>query len=108
MFPRFRRPPIIDKVNAFSSCWREFYGETKLPSVWTPFWYLKSEPFWHFKHNGDEELLKGLLMFAGHPSVGQMRPVIKYAYFDKALFDYMENEGCRDRLKLVLIEKYIC
>ena len=47
-------------------------------------------------------------MFAGHPSVGQMRPVIKYAYFDKALFDYMENEGCRDRLKLVLIEKYIC
>ena len=99
----------LDKVvaNAFSTCWKKYFGDVKLPSIWIPFWYLKSESFWHFKPNGNEDLLQGLLQFAGHPSVGQMRPVIKYAYLDKALFDYMENEGCRDKLKEVLIKTYI-
>lgn len=99
----------LDKVisNAFSTCWKGYFGDVKLPSIWIPFWYLKSESFWHFKPNENEDLLQGLLQFAGHPSVGQMRPVIKYAYLDKALFDYMENEGCRERLRNVLITTYI-
>lgn len=99
----------LDKTiaNEFSLCWKKYCRDAKLPSIWTPFWYLKSESFWHFKPNGNEDLLQGLLQFAGHPTVGQMRPVIKYAYLDKALFDYMENEGCRDELKEVLINCYI-
>lgn len=99
----------LDKtiVNAFSSCWEKYYSDTKLPSLWVPFWYLKSESFWHFKPNGNEELLQGLLLFAGHPSIGQMRPVIRYAYFDEALFDYMNNEECRIKLKQTLLNTYI-
>lgn len=99
----------LDKTiaEAFSSCWKKYYDDTKIPSVWIPFWYLKSESFWHFKPNGNEELLQGLLVFAGHPSVGQMRPVIKYAYLDKALFDYMENEECCEKLRQVLFDTYI-
>ena len=94
-------------ADAFSSCWNYYFGDKKKPSIWTPFWYLKSESFWHFEPKGNKDLLQGLLSFAGHPSIGQMRPVIKYAYLDKALFDYLENEGCRKKLKDVLVNTYI-
>ena len=99
----------LDKtiVNSFASCWKKYFGDVKIPSIWIPFWYMKSESFWHFKPNGNEELLHGLLQFAGHPSVGQMRPVIKYAYLDKALFDYMENDGCREKLRETIINNWL-
>lgn len=93
-------------VNAFSRMWNQYY-DTKVPSVWTPFYHLKGEPFWHFKANGNEEKLTDLLSFEGTPSIGKMRPIIKYAYLDKALFDYMENESCRDMLREILIKTYI-
>ena len=99
----------LDKViaNQFAELWRKFMGEEKCPSVWTPFWYLKSELFWHFKSNGNEGLLEGLLNFAGHPSIGQMRSVIKYAYLDDALFNLMQNKEDRLRLMEVLLNTYI-
>lgn len=91
---------------AFSVSWSKYF-DSKAPTVWTPFYHLKSESFWHFKANGNEEKLSDLLSFGGTPSVGKMRPVIKFAYIDKALFDYMENEGCREKLREVLIKNYI-
>lgn len=94
-------------ADAFSSCWNYYFEDKKRPSIWTPFWYMKSESFWHFESKGNKDLLQGLLSFAGHPSIGQMRPVIKYAYLDKALFNYLENEGCRMKLKDVLVNTYI-
>lgn len=94
-------------ADEFSRCWKKFTGDSKVPSVWTPFWYMKSEHFWHFKPKENEELLHALLMFAGHPSIGQMRPVITYAYFDKGLFQYMENDSCRQKLKDVLMKSFL-
>lgn len=98
----------LDKVilNAFSNTWN-IYFDTKVPTVWTPFYHLKGESFWHFKANGNEGKLTDLLSFGGTPSIGKMRTIIKYAYIDKALFDYMENDRCRDKLRTVLLNKYI-
>lgn len=99
----------LEKViaNKFAELWRKFMGEEKCPSVWTPFWYLKSESFWHFKSNGNDGLLAGLLNFAGHPSIGQMRSVIKYAYLDEALFNFILNKEGRQRLRDVLMNTYL-
>lgn len=99
----------LDKViaNQFTELWRKFMGEEKCPSVWTPFWYLKSETFWHFKSNGDDGLLEGLLNFAGHPSIGQMRAVIKYAYLDDVLFNFMQSKEDRQKLRNVLLRTYL-
>lgn len=93
-------------VNAFNSTWNHYF-DTKVPTVWTPFYHLKGESFWHFKANGNENKLTDLLSFGGTPSVGKMRPIIKYAFLDRALFDYMENDGCREKLREVLIKAYI-
>lgn len=100
---------LLDKTiaNAFASTWGDYLHNTKTPSVWIPFWYMKSEPFWHFKALADENILRNLLYFAGHPSVGQMRSVIKYAYVDEELFSLMQDGDERSKLKEALVETYL-
>ena len=94
-------------ANTFASTWGDYLHNNKIPSVWIPFWYMKSESFWHFKALEDENILQNLLCFAGHPSVGQMRNVIKYAYVDEQLFSLMQDREERLKLKKVLIETYL-
>ena len=94
-------------ANTFASTWGDYLHNSKIPSVWIPFWYMKSESFWHFKALEDENILQNLLCFAGHPSVGQMRNVIKYAYVDEQLFSLMQDREERLKLKKVLIETYL-
>ena len=94
-------------ASSFAATWDSFQLGAKIPSVWVPFWYMKSEPFWHFKALTDESVLRNLLCFAGHPSVGQMRSVIKYAFVDEQLFKLMRNEKERSVLTNALIETYI-
>ena len=99
----------LDKTisDTFASTWGDYLHNSKIPSVWIPFWYMKSESFWHFKALADENILQNLLCFAGHPSVGQMRNVIKYAYVDEQLFSLMQDREERLKLKKVLIETYL-
>jgi putative restriction endonuclease len=99
----------LDKIiaNTFASTWGEYLHNTKTPSVWIPFWYMKSEPFWHFKALADENILQNLLCFAGHPSVGQMRNVIKYAYVDEQLFSLIQGREDNSKLKEALIDTYL-
>ena len=99
----------LDKIiaNTFASTWGEYLHNTKTPSVWIPFWYMKSEPFWHFKALADENILQNLLCFAGHPSVGQMRNVIKYAYVDEQLFSLMQDREESSKLTKALTETYL-
>lgn len=102
------RIPLDKSIkNVYDSTWSNYFSKVKIPSVWIPFWYMKSEPFWHFKANGNEDLLQSLLRFAGHPSIGQMKPVIKYAYFDHELFSLMKNDENRNDLRTVLEETYL-
>ena len=99
----------LDKsiANTFASTWGNYLQNNKIPSVWIPFWYMKSEPFWHIKALADENILQNLLCFAGHPSVGQMRSVIKYAYVDEQLFSLMKDRKERSKMKEALIETYL-
>lgn len=94
-------------ASSFATTWDTFQLGPKIPSIWIPFWYMKSEPFWHFKALADVIILQNLLCFAGHPSVGQMRNVIKYAYVDEQLFSLMQDGKERSKLKEALIETYL-
>ena len=94
-------------VSSFATTWDSFQLGQKIPSAWIPFWYMKSEPFWHFKALADVIILQNLLCFAGHPSVGQMRNVIKYAYVDEQLFSLMQDGKERSKLKEALVETYL-
>ena len=94
-------------ASSFATTWDSFHLGPKIPSVWVPFWYMKSEPFWHFKASTDESILRNLLCFAGHPTIGQMRNVIKYAFVDEQLFELMRDEKERSALVNALIETYL-
>ena len=97
--------PLDNSIaKAFTSCWDEYVGNSKVPSIWTPFWYMKSEPFWHFQALESDDVLNALLSFAGHPTIGQMRKVIKYAYFDDELFELIKSEDERNKLIRCLLE----
>lgn len=100
---------LLDKsiANTFASTWGDYLYNTKIPSVWIPFWYMKSEPFWHFKAIAENNVLQNLLCFAGHPTIGQMRNFIKYAYIDDQLFLLMHNNKERSMLKETLIETFL-
>lgn len=99
----------LDKTiaNAFSSTWDNYKLGKKVPSVWIPFWYMKSEPFWHFEAIVDDGVLENLISFAGHPTVGQMRKVIKYAYLDDQLFSFVQDETKRTFFSNLLVETYL-
>lgn len=94
-------------VSTFANTWYTYNLGTKVPSVWTPFWYMKSESFWHFKALKDENVLHNLMNFAGHPTVGQMRGVIDFAYLDEQLFALMKNKSERNTMSKVLIDSYL-
>ncbi len=94
-------------ANCFATTWDSYLSGAKIPSVWIPFWYMKSEPFWHFKASSDENELQNLLSFAGHPTVGQMRNVIKYAYVDEQLFVLLQNKQVCSTLANTLVETYL-
>lgn len=93
-------------VDAFARTWDRYFS-TKAPCVWTPFYHLKGEPFWHFKSQDSIDKLEMLLSFGGTPSIGKMRPVIKFAYFDEELYALMEIEQSRDVLRSILIDNYL-
>lgn len=94
-------------VEEFYNSWNKYMDNIKVPTVWTPFYHLKSESFWHFKSTGDDKKLLDFLDFGGTPSIGKMRKFIKYAFLDKDLFQYMENDSCRQKLKDVLVTSFI-
>lgn len=95
----------LNKVIAseFAKQWRKFTGGNKVPSVWTPFWHMKSESFWHFKPIESKEQVAQLYK----PSVGKMRDVIKYAFLDDVLYDLICNERNNIKLKDVLLRIYL-
>lgn len=93
--------------DVFTDYWHIYFNNNTVPSVWTPFYHLKSEPFWHFKAADTEERLKMLLSFGGTPSVGKMRPIIEYAYFDDDLFSLLKDERSRTQIREVLINTYL-
>lgn len=99
--------PLDNTISdSFVQCWRKYF-DSKPPTVWTPFYHLKGEPFWHFKAKDTDERLKMLLSFGGTPSIGKMRPVIEHAYVDEDLFVFFRNKLDREVLKSVLMDTYI-
>lgn len=94
-------------ASSFATTWDTFHLGPKIPSVWIPFWYMKSEPFWHFKASTDEGILRNLLSFAGHPTIGQMRNVIKCAFVDEQLFELIRDKKERSALANALIDTYL-
>lgn len=100
---------VPDKTlaKAFDEQWQYYFKNRKTPSVWTPYYRMRTEPFWHFKPNGGNELISEINREPDKMTIGKLRSLIKYAYIDKSLWGYMQEDLSRCQLRELLINKYI-
>lgn len=71
---------------AFENNWKIFVN-TNTPIVWTPFWHMKKESFWHFKPIHSLKDIENLVRSGETASISKMRNEIEYAFLDDALFE---------------------
>lgn len=106
-YVRNNRIYIEDTIQeAFEYNWH-MYVNSNSPSPWTPFWHLKNEPFWHFCPINSLEEIDILVKPGETATVNKMKSIIKYAYLDSELFNYFNDNYCRNKLIEALIGTYI-
>ena len=91
---------------AFEYTWA-LHMSGEVPNVWTPFWHLNTECFWHFKPVKSFVELERMIKVGKTPSFAKMKTVIEYAYIDNVLFDYFCQSSARTDLYRVLKNVYI-
>lgn len=90
----------------FKVNWRRFVGESDVfkPNAGTPFWHLRSEPFWTLiPFVGGEDTLESLKRTNPY-SPGTIRQHIKFAVIDKQLFEFMKKVDTRALLINTLVD----
>lgn len=95
-------------VNIFERNWARYVGNSVLfqPKVGTPFWHLHNEPFWTLiSHSGTEVTEKSVS--GAKYSIGSIRKHIAYAQIDQELFELMQSEDARAKLRVLLISTYL-
>ena len=77
-------------------------------AVWTPYWHMGYEEFWHFVPlDGVSEATIANLA-AGHTaSIGKMKSHIKYSTLDDELFRLLSDNGGRIKLRELLINTWL-
>lgn len=101
----------LDKylTTEFAIQWKRYLTDKNMPipSMWTPFYHLKSEQFWHFYPKTSESKLIEFLSYGGTPSIGKLKKHVEYAYIDDELFQLMADKINRKVLEDILIKNYI-
>ena len=88
----------------FQKLWKRYVGTSVVfqAKVATPFWHLQNEPFWSlYMNNG-----KDLSTVTSPYSVNRLRENT-YAIIDQELFELMQDEDSRARLRVLLISQYL-
>lgn len=78
-------------------------------AVWTPYWHLQNESFWHFKPIRSQACLDVLMEESKGQtaSIGKIRSVIEYAYFDAELYTILQQDFLQHLFKMLLIDTYL-
>lgn len=104
---------LTDNVaTRFQRFWN-LYVENKIEfscfnsAPWTPFWHLRTEPFWHFKARNTGINIDTIVPPGQTASIGKMKENIEYAYFDENLYSLLKDPASRDKLANVLFKNYI-
>jgi putative restriction endonuclease len=92
-------------VAAFLKYWGSLVKNPKYHSdISLPFFHLKGDEFWHLMANpGFEATIARKVKIKG---LTALRDVVKYAYLDEELFEYLQEPSNRLRLSEVLIQTY--
>lgn len=104
-------PPVQAVKLKYEFLWDKYilHDTSYTKAVWTPYWHLFSEPFLHFKAIGKQTSVDALIEDSKGQtaSIGKIRSVIEYAYFDEELFKILQQDSFRNLLKNLLIDTYL-
>ncbi|WP_233786943.1 HNH endonuclease [Dulcicalothrix desertica] len=90
-------------VATFMNLWRHL-EPTRKPDIGQPFFYLRSDGFWHFQPNPGFEL--AINSKAKLVSAGAIKQAIEYAYLDDKLWQILQDSHNRSVLIQVLIDEW--
>lgn len=93
---------------AFIRNWMRYVGDSILfkPIIGMPFWHLQSEPFWKLVSHSGTVVTKENMSGAKY-SVGNLRKNVAHAEIDEELFELLQSEDVRTKVKALLITKYL-
>jgi putative restriction endonuclease len=94
--------------DVFQGYWSLVIPPEQRSNIAMPFFYLRSEGFWHLipfpgKENELNAILDGNVALT---TVNKLKEFTLGAKFDEELFEYLKIKGNRDILRSILIEKY--
>ena len=95
--------------DCFLKNWKKHVGVSSLflPKAGTPFWHMNSEPFWRLVPI-EEDTERLIILQMGNPtSARTIRQHIRYAEIDQELFDLLQSESNRAKLRVTLIKNYL-
>lgn len=99
---------VIEKE--FNIQWSKYVNpdSSYKPSVWTPFWHLKKESFWHLKaKDGNDATIDKLAKAGQTATIGRMRKTIKFACLDEDLFHLLTHDCSRLIIKNNIIKHLV-
>lgn len=91
-------------VASFKSIWTRLVNTAHQPLIAQPFFYMRSEKFWHHVANpGYEEWVRGA---KNCNSIGVLRNMLAYARLDDGLYQCLSDPVGRELLRQVLFGNY--
>ena len=92
----------------FAQNWAKYVGDSLLfqAKIATPFWHLQNEPFWRLISFCGSEVTKSTVQGSMY-SVNNLRKQVKYAEIDSELFELLDNEDAREKVKGLLLNTYL-
>lgn len=88
----------------FLKYWSYLGSESHNPEIFRPYFHMRSGKFWHFIANpGFEKLVSSKIKLR---TFGEVKKIIKYAYFDEDLFDFLRVDKYRNSLTIILISQW--
>lgn len=87
-------------IAAFLKLWQQLVSTAHRADIGQPFFYLKSDRFWHLK------LSPGSVGLVGKPSVRALQQTVEHAYLDDELFDLLQQPVSRNSLVAVLLDNW--
>ncbi|MEO1353606.1 MAG: HNH endonuclease [Cyanobacteria bacterium J06635_15] len=91
-------------IATFLKYWTHFGSENHRSDIALPFFHLQGDKFWHLMPNpGFEATVASKSRLKG---LNTLRNVVKYAYFDEALFELLTDRASRQELIGILINAW--
>ena len=97
-----------DLERQFTQNWMRYVGDSLLfqAKITTPFWHLQNEPFWRLVSFDNVEVTKDNIRGSMY-SVNNLRKQVKYAEIDRELFELLQSDDTRARLRVLLVSTYL-